>query len=65
MEAERAAWQEQREKNQARVEALNIVEEFTVIDRGLQFRYDYCGNGCCLLSGEQAKSGNLAKDMRT
>ena len=28
METERVAWQEQREKNQARVEALNIVEEF-------------------------------------
>ena len=26
MEAETAAWQEQREKSQARVEALNIVE---------------------------------------
>ena len=28
MEAEGAAWQEEREMNQARVEALNIVEEF-------------------------------------
>ena len=28
MEAERTAWQEQREKNRARVEALNMVEEF-------------------------------------
>ena len=28
MEAERAAWQEQRKKNQARKETLNIVEEF-------------------------------------
>ena len=32
-----------------------------VINLGLEFRRNYCGNGCSLPSGEQAELGNLAE----
>ena len=54
MEAERAAWQEQQEKNQARVEAPNIVEEFHRTQPRTEIQMRFCGNGCSLPSGEQA-----------
>ena len=65
MEAERAAWREQREKKQARLEAPKFVADFAVIKQGLHFRCDYCENGCSRPSEEPAELGNLTEAMTT